>query len=86
MTTSAYVPLVASTPVHVASLLVCDTSGHLIKIAVGAAGYEVDLATAPYNSCMILPIGPVLKLGSRISLKAIDATASSGYLTMSFVQ
>ena len=86
VTTGAYVTLVASTPIHVANLVVCDNSGHILKIAVGAAGSEVDLVSVPLNACMVIPVGPILKLGARLSIRAIDASATTGYNVVSFVQ
>lgn len=83
--TSAYVTLVASTPINTSQLLICDTSGKILKIASGAANSEVDLFTVPVSSCMLFPLAPVLPSGTRLSIKAIDASATSGYNTVSFL-
>lgn len=86
VTTSAYVTVVASAPINAGRIFVCDTSGHVLKMAVGAAGSEVDLVTTPYNQCIDTQLFPVLKVGSRISVKALDSTVSSGVITVSFLQ
>lgn len=84
VTTSAYTQMVASTIIASDRLLVCDTSGKLIKIAIGAIGSELDLFTATPNACIIIP--HLLAAGSRLSLKAIDAAASNGFATISLLQ
>lgn len=81
VTTSAYTILWASTPVSASHLEICDTSGHLLKIAVGATGSEFDIATVVVSGCIVIPIY-VLK-GTQLNIKAIDATASTGYNTVS---
>lgn len=83
VTTSAYVTFVASTPINSSGIIVCDSSGELLKLAVGAAASEVDLFTMPISSCMQVQLGTVIPAGSRLSLKAISATASTGYGSVS---
>lgn len=85
VTTGAYVTLVASTPIPVSHLIVCDNSGHILKIASGAAASEIDLFTVSINACLLVPIAPTLPAGTRLSIRAIDATANSGYNTVSFL-
>ena len=82
-TTSAYTTLIASTGQPFSDLFVCDTSGHFIKIATGAAGSEVDLSGTPVSSCSYIETGKLIPAGSRISFKALDATASTGGLMVS---
>lgn len=84
VTTSAYVTLLISTPFTVSKLQVCDTSGQVLKIASGIAGSEVDLFTNQVSGCVIIPI--YLLVGQRLSIKAISASATTGYNTVSFVQ
>lgn len=84
VTTSAYITLVASSPVSVSKLEVCDTSGQILKIAVGASGSETDIVTTTVSGCIIVPI--FLGSGVRLSIKAISATASTGFSVVSFVQ
>jgi hypothetical protein len=85
VTTSAYVTLVSSTPIPSTQLIVCDNSGHILKIASGASGSEADIFTVALNSCLNLQFGAAIPAGTRLSIRAIDATASSGYNTVSFI-
>lgn len=83
VTTAAYVTLVASTPISVSHVEVCDTSTKLLKIASGTAGNEKDLFTVFISGCVTLPY--FIPAGTRLSIKAVDATASSGFNTFSFL-
>ena len=82
VTTSAYVTLVASTSVNFNNILVTDTTGKLLKLAVGNAGFEVDLFQLPVSGTGIIPLPSQqsVPLGSRLSLKAIDSNATSGFV------
>lgn len=84
VTTSAYVTLVASTPITVSRLQICDTSGKVLKLATGDSGSEADLCTVQVSGCVIVPV--YLIQGIRLSIKAIDASATTGYNTVSFLQ
>lgn len=84
VTTSAYVTLTASLPVSVGALLITDTSTSLMKLAIGAAGEEVDLCAFQGNGNAVYVTGYIPK-GVRLSLKAISATASAGYNAISFL-
>ncbi len=84
--TTAYVQAIASTPITVSQMYVCDTSGQVIKIASGASGSEVDLFTAPVSGCAIFPVNPYLVSGSRISIKSGGTSSvSSGYNSISLL-
>lgn len=87
VTTAAYVQLVASTTLSSRAVEVCDTSGHLIKLATGASGSEVDFMTTAVGttaaSCVVVP--SFLLSGVRLSLKAVDATANSGFIAVSLI-
>lgn len=83
VTTAAYVTLVASTPNSVSKILITDTSGQLLKIAVGDAGSEVDLFSVPVSGSLVIPT--YLANGQRLSIKAISATASTGYNVVSLL-
>ena len=82
-TTSAYTTLIASTLAPTSTIFVCDTSGHFVKLAVGAVGSEVDLTGVPVSGCFEIETGKLIPLGSRISFKALDATVSTGGLVVS---
>lgn len=84
VTTSAYVQLVAATPITVSRLQVCDTSGKILKISSGAASSELDLFTVSVSGCVIVPY--YIIAGTRLSIKAVDANATTGYNTVSFLQ
>jgi hypothetical protein len=86
VTTGAYVTYVASTSITASHIMICDTSGVLVKMAVGAAASEVDYFAVPISGCALFPFNPPLPAGSRLSLKAISATASSGFNSSSLLQ
>lgn len=81
VTTSAYVTLVAATTIPTASLLCTDTTGRILKLAVGAAGQEVDLFQLPVSGSIEIPLGSLsmIPVGARLSLKAINANATAGF-------
>lgn len=83
VTTSAYVELVASSPISVSKLQICDTSTKLLKIASGAAGSETDRFTVQVSGCVVVPYFFVA--GTRFSIKAVDASATTGYDALSFI-
>lgn len=83
VTTGAYVTLFASTPITTSKLEILDTSGKILKLAVGAAGSEIDLCTVPVSGTVIVPT--YIVAGTRISIKAIDASATTGYSVVSLV-
>ncbi len=83
VTTSAYVELVASSAISVSKLQVCDTSTKLLKIASGAAGSETDRFTVQVSGCVVVPY--FFPAGTRFSIKAVDASATTGYNTLSFL-
>ncbi len=83
--TTAYLQVIASTPITVSQMYVCDTSGQIIKIASGASGSEVDLFTAPVSGCAVFPVNPYLVAGSRLSIKSGSSTASTGYNSISLL-
>lgn len=86
VTTSAYVTLVSSTPIRSTEFIVCDNSGHILKIASGAPGSEIDLFTVALNACIDIQLGAAIPASTRLSIRAIDATANSGFNTVSLIQ
>lgn len=92
VTSAAYVTIVASSPIYVSKVYVCDTSASTtegnvgVRLAAGTAGHEVDLFSMPYGGCSVIPINPVLPAGTRLALKGItNITASTGFATVSFL-
>jgi hypothetical protein len=81
VTTGAYVTLIASTSIPFFRMLATDTTGKVLKIAVGAAGHEVDICQLPVDDSEIINLATLsaVPVGSRLSLRAISATANSGY-------
>lgn len=80
VTTGAYVQLIASTSAAAKVIEVFDSSGQAMILAVGGAGSEVD-------QFFIFPGGQgqvplAIPAGSRVSIKAKTATASSGYIAV----
>jgi hypothetical protein len=78
ITTSAYVELVASTSGTARGIEVSDTGGRWYYLATGAAASEVDLIIIPPGGAQILPVQ--IASGTRISIKAIDGNATTGYV------
>lgn len=83
ITTGSYVTFTAATtPNNTNQMLITNTTTALLKMAVGAAGSEVDMFQIPPSGTILLQI-PLnsIPLGSRLSLKSIDTeTVSSGYV------
>ena len=83
VTTSAYVTILNATPVTASKIQIADTSGELLKLAVGLPGNEIDICTVPISGCCVIPY--YLIAGQRLSLKAITANATNGYNTISLL-
>lgn len=80
VTSASYVQLVASTIADVNKVEIFDSSGEVIILAVGAAASEVE-------QLLIFPGGNgsvdlYIPYGSRISIKAKNTTANSGFLAI----
>ena len=85
ITTSAYTQLVLATPISVSKIQISDSSTYIVKLAIGAAGSEVDICTNAISATTIVPI--YIPVGTRLSVKSVNQTSiSSGYLTVSLVQ
>jgi hypothetical protein len=82
VTTAAWVTLTAATTKACAAVEIFNPSGSTMQIALGGSGSEV---AEPYS---ILPGGSGIFLpweiakAVRISLKAVDTTASTGYFVV----
>jgi hypothetical protein len=86
VTTSAYVTLTSSVPVTPSQLIVVNGTSSVIKIAIGAAGSEVDfISVGGSGTTIVEQLSKHIVIGSRISVEAISATASSGYISVSLV-
>lgn len=82
VTTSAYVQLVASLTNSVNEVEIFDSSGQTLVIAVGGAGSEVDQAYIVPGGNGRIPLA--IATSSRVSIKAISATANSGEIDVNF--
>lgn len=83
ITTSSFVQLSASTPVATQKVLVANETTSNIYVATGASGSEVGIFAIGPNATEMIPLSYVIPEASRVSLKAVDASATSGYITMS---
>ena len=82
VTTAAYVQLVASTTSACTEIEIFDSSGQTLVLAIGAAASEV-------NQINIFPGGNgrvplIIAAGTRVSIKAVSATASVGEININF--
>lgn len=85
VTTAAYVQLVASTANNINRLWIFDSSGQDLVLAVGAAAAEVDqiqISPGGWDSSVDL----FIPSGSRISIKAVSASATSGTLLITGIK
>lgn len=84
VTTTAFVQLVASTTSATSLIEVFDSSGQTMALATGAAGLEVI-------QCYIFPGGqgqiPIsIAAGTRVSIEAVSANATTGEIDINFWQ
>ena len=81
VTTSAWTELIATTAAAINLLCLTDTSGQVMELGTGANPSEtrVFLIAQGWSGCIPLRIAA----GTRVSVKAVTGTASSGYLTLS---
>jgi len=82
VSTASYTQLIASTAAAYSAIEIFDSSGETLKIAIGAAGSEVD-------QFLIFPGGNgrlpyTIASGSRISIRAVSNTASVGEICINF--
>ncbi len=83
VTTSAYTTIIASTAISTKALQICDTSTKVVKLATGAASSEIDICTVMVSGCVVVPY--FVRPGTRLSIKAVDATATTGYNTVALI-
>ena len=84
ITTGAWVELVAATSKAFSFLEVYNNTGRILRLAVGAAASESELLIYIYPgiSSQIIPLDELVKNGDRLSVRALDGTANTGYLIM----
>lgn len=83
VTTAAYTQLIASTSSAVTELEIFDSSGQTLVLATGAAASEVDkLYIVPGGNGRI-PVS--IAASTRISIKAVSATADTGEIVINLI-
>lgn len=80
VTTSAYTQLIASTAAAYSAIEIFDSSGQTLKIAIGGAGSEIDQFLVFPGGNGWIPFS--VASGSRISIKAVSANATSGEISL----
>lgn len=83
VTTAAYVELIASTSADITKMQIFDSSGQTLVIATGAAASEVD-------KFYVFPGGNgdievSIPSGTRVSIKAVSATADAGEISINLI-
>lgn len=81
VTTAAYTQIVASTTAATTWVDIFDSSGQAMILATGAAAAETILAYIPPGG---LSTSLTIAAGTRVTLKALTANASSGYVLVNF--
>lgn len=82
VTTSAYVEMISSLSVNASGIFIFDSSGQTLLLGVGSAGNEVVYTLVEPGGNGFVPL--FIPKGSRVALKALSATASSGYFDITF--
>ncbi len=86
ITTGAYVTLgTVPATLQPAKIVIVNQTTSLIKIAIGAAGSEVDFVSVLPSFMETLLPERALTGNARISAEAVDATASSKYISVSLI-
>jgi hypothetical protein len=86
VTTSAYVELIAATGISIAHIAIEDTSGQILKLAIGPAGSEIDIAgfhITTLTGSLILPY--YIPAGTRLSIISVNANATTGFNVLSLI-
>lgn len=81
VTTAAWTQVIASTAADISLLCVTDTSGQVMQIGSGAAAAETRVFLIARGSSACIPL--FIMAGTRISVRAVSATASTGELVLS---
>ena len=76
VTSAGYTELIASTPGPATEVEVFDSSGRTLKLAFGAAGFEVDQFYIFPGGNGSVPLD--VPAGTRLSIEAVSISASAG--------
>lgn len=82
VTTSAYVELIASTTAATKRVCIFDSSGQAMIFAVGGSGSEVTQLYVPPGGA---EFDLAIPASSRIAIKALTASATSGYILINLL-
>ena len=84
ITTGAWVQLTAATTKSGSFLDIYNATTKILLLAIGEVGSEVELPVYVYPgiSSQLIPLDQVIPKGTRISAKALDANATTGYLLL----
>lgn len=81
VTTSAYQTIVGATADEITSISIFDSSGQTLVLAFGAIGSELDKIFIPPGGTGLVDLR--IPVGTRLSVKAVSATANSGEINLS---
>lgn len=86
VTTAAWVQLDSALNADTSMIEIFDSSGSVLQLAVGASGAEVAIPyyIVPGGAPTRLPF--ILPQGARLSVKAIDANATTGQLILNLMR
>jgi hypothetical protein len=82
VTTGAYVQLLAATSAAISEVEIFDSSGQTLVLATGAVASEVDQVYILPGGNGRIPL--TLAAGTRVSIKAVSATANAGEISVNF--
>ncbi len=82
VTTSAWVALSTTVPAAATTMEVFDSSGRIMKYSIDAGVTELKFYGLPGGMEELIPVE--WSKGSTISIKAVDASATVGYLVINF--
>lgn len=85
VTTSAWVTAVAATSKPCSAMEFFNSGGSILRLAIGSAGNEVELPYFILPGGTFGPIPLVIPKGVRLSLKAADASSTTGYCVFNFL-
>jgi len=86
--TGSWLQLLSSIPVAASAIEVFNPSGSILQLSIGAAGHETDTGKLflytiqPGGSTGLLPFE--IPNSKPLSVKAVDAAVSDGYLVINF--
>lgn len=83
--TASYTQVIASTTYTSAGFCVINTSGSVIKVAVGGSGSEVDIPFYIPSSTLPIFVPKAIPKGSRISVRSVDTNGTTGVVVVNLL-